>query len=110
MSQEELVRVLNAHRKHAGCGGPESASAAVEPSAGESRGARRIGRLIGLDSNHDGKVSFAEFSAADQELFSCTDANHDRLLDREEIQQCVAARAAKMSNEKPVSDENAAGP
>jgi Ca2+-binding EF-hand superfamily protein len=43
--------------------------------------------LSRLDADHDGKVSFAEFSGQEKKRFARIDANEDGYLDREEIQQ-----------------------
>lgn len=42
------------------------------------------------DTNHDGKVSRAEFAAAGERMFDLIDSNHDNVIDQVEMQQATA--------------------
>ena len=41
------------------------------------------------DTNHDGKVSRAEFVAAGERMFELIDSNHDNVIDQAEMQQAA---------------------
>ncbi len=102
LSQEEFTKVVTAWRKRQERQEPAPKSSAATPPAGQrSQGPRLIHRLVGLDSDHDGKVSRAEFSGQGKVRFTRVDANQDGFLDRGEIEQFAATRAAKMGDGQP---------
>ena len=79
----------------------------VERAGGKGKGkgkGKGVGRLAKLDADHDGKVSFAEYTSRDKKRFARLDKNQDGVLDRDEIQQAADARAVKTGVRKS-SDE-----
>jgi Ca2+-binding EF-hand superfamily protein len=111
LTKEEFTKVVIAgrqrqQRQESEAKPPESDPPAKQPSGGS----RRAGRLSRLDSDHDGKVSFAELSEQGKKRFARIDANQDGHLDREEIQQFAASRAAKMGSGESADGKKMSGP
>jgi Ca2+-binding EF-hand superfamily protein len=50
---------------------------------------RQTRRFARLDTNHDGKLTLAEFEAPEQKMFARLDANHDGFITKDEV---MAAR------------------
>jgi Ca2+-binding EF-hand superfamily protein len=101
LTEEEFTKVVAAGRKRQQGKDSEEKSSAPDPSAMKRTRGSRIERLARLDSDHDGKVSFEEFSGQDKKRFARIDANQDGFLDRGEIQQFAAAQAAKTGSREP---------
>jgi Ca2+-binding EF-hand superfamily protein len=112
LTEEEFTKIVLAGRKLKEAQAKPSAadSKAADPPAKAGRGSRLADWFSRLDSNHDGKVSLAEFPEQGKKRFARLDTNHDGSLDREEIQQFAAARAAKMGNPEPANEKEEASP
>jgi len=111
LTEEEFTKVVAAGRQRQQSQESEAKSSAADPPVKErSRGSRRANRLSRLDSDHDGKVSFTEFSGEDKKRFARIDANRDGYLDRDEIQQFAAARAAKMGSGESADGKKMSSP
>ena len=70
---------------------------------GKAKG-KGVGRLAKLDADHDGKVSFAEYTSGDKKRFERLDKNQDGVLDRDEIRQAAEAHAVKTGVRKAASE------
>jgi Ca2+-binding EF-hand superfamily protein len=111
LTEAEFTQVVAAVRKRQQRQESEEKSPAADPPTKQrSRGSRQTDRLSRLDSDHDGKVSFEEFSGQEKRRFARIDANQDGYLDREEIQQFAAGRAAKTGSEEPADGKKMASP
>ncbi len=121
LSEEEFTRVVTAHRKLQQLLGTGEASEAPSTSlkdsvkskssaaGGKGKGkgkgkAKGVGRLAKLDADHDGKVSFAEYTSGDKKRFARLDKNQDGVLDRDEIRQAAEAHAVKTGVRKAASE------
>ncbi|HEX4144456.1 MAG TPA: EF-hand domain-containing protein [Pirellulales bacterium] len=111
LTEEEFTKVVAAGRQRQQSAESEADTPAIDPPTKKSsRASRRTDWLSRLDAGHDGKVSLAEYSVPDKKRFARIDTNQDGYLDRDEIQQFAAARAAKMGNTESADGKKMSGP
>ncbi len=87
ISLEELraeAREVAGSKKNAGAAAPMAAVAPVAPVA-PAAPEKHHGNFAGLDTDHDGRISFAEFTAREKALFDRLDTNHDGYLEASEL-------------------------
>jgi Ca2+-binding EF-hand superfamily protein len=65
---------------------------AAAPAAAQPFGARALAIFDDADTNHDGKVSRAEFSAAREARFDRMDRNHDGAVSRDDFGRLLRFR------------------
>lgn len=72
----------------------------VVPAMAADTGSERSGMMMEIDTDHDGKISSAEWKAATDTRFKMMDANSDGFISRDEMQAAAQKRAAARADDQ----------